>query len=329
VRPAGRPPAPRARGRGREQSPHPCGVSGRVSPPPSLPRSVATAAARLFKRARGAWARPSPPLGVPLESEPTLSAQGEGSWGRPCLRPRPGQPRGQWGRRGSFFLSFPSLGTPLSSPRSPPSIGYATEKKSSIIAIGLTIHNTPVEIREKLAVPEAEVPRAIQELTLFPHVAEAGILSTCNRLEIYVVARSFHRVSCLSVEVPRRRCVSWARGRRRRRGRAGDARVRKERALARSLPPDPYLVGRQDPALFRPPPPPRCRAARPRPALLASFGARTGLSGKPSAQSGSGYATRKGRRAGASPPIHSPRATWGAAPPTLFPHPRLSLPPHS
>ena len=28
------------------------------------------------------------------------------------------------------------------------------EKKSSIIAIGLTIHNTPVEIREKLAIPE-------------------------------------------------------------------------------------------------------------------------------------------------------------------------------
>ena len=32
--------------------------------------------------------------------------------------------------------------------------GYAMEKKSSIIAIGLTIHNTPVEIREKLAIPE-------------------------------------------------------------------------------------------------------------------------------------------------------------------------------
>ena len=28
------------------------------------------------------------------------------------------------------------------------------EKKSSIIAIGLTIHNTPVEVREKLAIPE-------------------------------------------------------------------------------------------------------------------------------------------------------------------------------
>lgn len=38
------------------------------------------------------------------------------------------------------------------------STGYAMEKKSSIIAIGLTIHNTPVEIREKLAIPEVSVP---------------------------------------------------------------------------------------------------------------------------------------------------------------------------
>lgn len=35
--------------------------------------------------------------------------------------------------------------------------GYAMEKKSSIIAIGLTIHNTPVEIREKLAIPEVSI----------------------------------------------------------------------------------------------------------------------------------------------------------------------------
>lgn len=28
------------------------------------------------------------------------------------------------------------------------------EAKSSIIAIGLTVHNTPVEIREKLSIPE-------------------------------------------------------------------------------------------------------------------------------------------------------------------------------
>jgi glutamyl-tRNA reductase len=73
------------------------------------------------------------------------------------------------------------------------SSGYALEKKSSIIAIGLTIHNAPVELREKLAVPEAEWPRAIEELCSYPHVEEAGVLSTCNRMEIYVVGLSFHR----------------------------------------------------------------------------------------------------------------------------------------
>lgn len=67
------------------------------------------------------------------------------------------------------------------------------EKKSSIIAIGLTIHNAPVELREKLAVPEAEWPRAIEELCAYPHIEEAAVLSTCNRMEIYVVGLSFHR----------------------------------------------------------------------------------------------------------------------------------------
>lgn len=71
--------------------------------------------------------------------------------------------------------------------------GYAGQKKPSIIAIGLTIHNAPVELREKLAVPEAEWPRAIEELVGFPHIEEAAVLSTCNRLELYLVGLSWHR----------------------------------------------------------------------------------------------------------------------------------------
>ena len=71
--------------------------------------------------------------------------------------------------------------------------GYASEAKSSIIAIGLTIHNCPVEIREKMAVPEDKWEHAVAQLCNFPHVEEAGILSTCNRMEIYVVALSWHR----------------------------------------------------------------------------------------------------------------------------------------
>jgi hypothetical protein len=71
--------------------------------------------------------------------------------------------------------------------------GYAGQKKSSIISIGLTIHNAPVSLREKLAVPEAEWPRAISELCGYPHIEEAAVLSTCNRMELYVVAVSWHR----------------------------------------------------------------------------------------------------------------------------------------
>jgi len=70
---------------------------------------------------------------------------------------------------------------------------YAMETKSSIIAIGLTIHNAPVELREKLAVAQAEWPRAIEELCAYAHIEEAGVLSTCNRMEIYCVGLSWHR----------------------------------------------------------------------------------------------------------------------------------------
>ncbi|KAK3021474.1 hypothetical protein RJ639_047646 [Escallonia herrerae] len=68
-----------------------------------------------------------------------------------------------------------------------------TKERSSIVVIGLSIHTTPVEMREKLAIPEAEWPRAIGELCGLNHIEEAAVLSTCNRMEIYVVALSQHR----------------------------------------------------------------------------------------------------------------------------------------
>ncbi|KAI3868216.1 hypothetical protein MKX03_022899 [Papaver bracteatum] len=51
----------------------------------------------------------------------------------------------------------------------------------------------PLEMREKLAIPEAELPRAVGELAGLHHIEEAAVLSTCNRMEIYVVALSWHR----------------------------------------------------------------------------------------------------------------------------------------
>lgn len=51
------------------------------------------------------------------------------------------------------------------------------EKKSSIIAIGLTIHNTPVEIREKLAIPEVTSRKLQAGFRLLHHLASS--ISAC------------------------------------------------------------------------------------------------------------------------------------------------------
>lgn len=67
------------------------------------------------------------------------------------------------------------------------------ENKSSILTLGLSVHSAPVEMREKLAVPQDQWPEAIQQLCSYPHIEEAAVLSTCNRMEIYVVALSHNR----------------------------------------------------------------------------------------------------------------------------------------
>lgn len=68
-----------------------------------------------------------------------------------------------------------------------------TRERSSIVVIGLNVHTSPVDMREKLAIPEERWPQAIAELCALNHIEEAAVLSTCNRIEIYVVALSKHR----------------------------------------------------------------------------------------------------------------------------------------
>jgi glutamyl-tRNA reductase len=59
----------------------------------------------------------------------------------------------------------------------------------NILVVGLSHKTAPVEVREKLSIPEAQIEDAIAHLKTYPHIEEVAILSTCNRLEIYVVAR--------------------------------------------------------------------------------------------------------------------------------------------
>lgn len=57
-----------------------------------------------------------------------------------------------------------------------------------IAVVGLSHKTAPVEIREKLSIPETAIEQAITHILSYPHVEEVAILSTCNRLEIYLVA---------------------------------------------------------------------------------------------------------------------------------------------
>lgn len=66
------------------------------------------------------------------------------------------------------------------------------KETSCILAVGFNYHKAPIKLREKLHVPQAQWPQAIGELCSLDHVQEAAVLSTCNRVEIYVVALSMH-----------------------------------------------------------------------------------------------------------------------------------------
>ncbi|MBD2528281.1 glutamyl-tRNA reductase [Nostoc flagelliforme FACHB-838] len=57
----------------------------------------------------------------------------------------------------------------------------------NIAVVGLSHKTAPVEVREKLSIPEPQIESAIAQLVSYPHIDEVAILSTCNRLEIYIV----------------------------------------------------------------------------------------------------------------------------------------------
>jgi glutamyl-tRNA reductase len=57
----------------------------------------------------------------------------------------------------------------------------------NIAVVGLSHKTATVEVREKLSIPEDRMEAAIAQLISYPSIEEAAILSTCNRLELYVV----------------------------------------------------------------------------------------------------------------------------------------------
>ena len=62
----------------------------------------------------------------------------------------------------------------------------------SVVVIGLNHRTVPLALLERMTVDDARLGKALHDVASRENVSEAVVLSTCNRLEIYVVAERFH-----------------------------------------------------------------------------------------------------------------------------------------
>ena len=58
----------------------------------------------------------------------------------------------------------------------------------ALMTLGLSHHAAPLDVRERLAFTDADLPDALARLRRLPGVSEAAIVSTCNRTEVVTVA---------------------------------------------------------------------------------------------------------------------------------------------
>ena len=62
----------------------------------------------------------------------------------------------------------------------------------SVIVVGLNHRTVPLDLFEKMTVPEAKLPKSLADLSSPENMSEAVSLSTCKRIEIYASAEKFH-----------------------------------------------------------------------------------------------------------------------------------------
>lgn len=61
---------------------------------------------------------------------------------------------------------------------------------TELLAIGISHKTAPVALRERVALTETEADRFVRELVASEELREAVVISTCNRTEVYIVARN-------------------------------------------------------------------------------------------------------------------------------------------
>lgn len=62
----------------------------------------------------------------------------------------------------------------------------------SLLVVGMSHRTAPVALLERAGIGPDDVPKALADLVRSPHVAEALVLSTCNRIELYAEVDRFH-----------------------------------------------------------------------------------------------------------------------------------------
>ena len=61
-----------------------------------------------------------------------------------------------------------------------------------IVVVGLSHRTAPVEVREKLSIPDQSISESLKILRVYSDILEVSILSTCNRLEIYALVKDIN-----------------------------------------------------------------------------------------------------------------------------------------
>lgn len=62
----------------------------------------------------------------------------------------------------------------------------------SVLVLGVSHHTADLALLERLAVPSDEHRKVLADLVSLEHVLEAAVVSTCNRVEVYVHVSRFH-----------------------------------------------------------------------------------------------------------------------------------------
>ncbi len=62
----------------------------------------------------------------------------------------------------------------------------------SVLAVGLSYRTAPIRLLEQVSAGLADPAKVLAELTAGEHIGEAVLLSTCNRVEVYANAATFH-----------------------------------------------------------------------------------------------------------------------------------------